>query len=244
MASAQSSLSGIGGERDRARTALDRALALDPDQAEAHALRARMLSDEGQAEEAAAEIAIALRLDPESFEVNMRAGVISYRQRRLDDAVRYFEAATALAETDFTGPTMLVSCYTALGDNENARRTAQIVLARTERVVAQDRSNGHAMASGVSALAVLGEGERAKDWMARALLIDPENLLMRYNFACALMVYLNDAEAALEMLAPVLAQDAGMNVRAAKTDPDFDALRDDPRFQAMLAAAEARLAAG
>ena len=29
----------------------------------------------------------------------------------------------------------------------------------------------------------------------------------------------------------------------AKTDPDFDALRDDPRFKAMIAAAEARLAA-
>jgi len=79
--------------------------------------------------------------------------------------------------------------------------------------------------------------------MARALLIDPENLLMRYNFACGLIAHLNDADAALEMLGPALAQDAGMNVRIAKTDPDFDALRDDPRFQAMLAAAEARLAA-
>jgi adenylate cyclase len=100
------------------------------------------------------------------------------------------------------------------------------------------------MAYGVSALAVLGEAERAKEWMARALLIDPENLLMRYNFACGLIAHLGDADAALAMLAPVLAQDPGANVKAAKTDPDFDALRDDPRFQAMLATAEARLAAG
>jgi adenylate cyclase len=80
--------------------------------------------------------------------------------------------------------------------------------------------------------------------MGRALLIDPENLRMRYNFACALIAYLNDADAAVAMLAPVLAQDPGANVKAAKTDPDFDAMRDDPRFQGMLAAAEARLAAG
>jgi hypothetical protein len=30
----------------------------------------------------------------------------------------------------------------------------------------------------------------------------------------------------------------------AKIDPDFDVIRDDPRFQAMVAAAEARLAKG
>jgi adenylate cyclase len=162
----------------------------------------------------------------------------------LEDAVRYFETATALAETGFTAPAMLVSCYSALGDAENARRAAQTALARIEPVVAQDRSNGHAMAYGAQALAVLGEAERAKEWMARALLINPENQLMRYNFACGLIAILHDADAALDMLGPVLAQDPGNNVRHAKIDPDLDALRDDPRFQAMLAAAEARLASG
>jgi hypothetical protein len=38
-------------------------------------------------------------------------------------------------------------------------------------------------------------------------------------------------------------RDAGRWVRAAVTDPDFASIRDDPRFQAMVAAAEARLAA-
>jgi adenylate cyclase len=243
MATAQASQSRIRGEGDRGRAALDRALALAPDLAEARALNGRLLSDEGRQDEAAAEIAIALRLEPNSYEVNRHAALISYRERRLEDAIRYFETAAALEETDFSAPSLLVSCYTALGDGENARRAAQTVIARVERVVAKDRGNGHAMAFGASALAVLGEAERAKEWMSRALLIDPENRLMRYNFACALIAYLNDADGALEMLGPVLAQDPGSLVRNAKTDPDFDALRDDPRFQAMLAAAEARLAA-
>jgi adenylate cyclase len=243
VAWAQASLSySFGREGDRGQAALDRALALGPDLAEAHALKARFLVNEGRQEEAAVEIAIALRLDPESFEVNFRAGFISLRQRRLEDAVRYFETATALAETNFGAPSLLASCYTALGDGESARRAARTALARAEKAVDQDRSNGHAMASGVTALAVLGEAERAMEWMARAMLIDPENLMMRYNFACALIAYLNDADAALAMLAPVLAQDPGQHVSGVKTDPDFDALRDDPRFQAMVAAAEARLA--
>ena len=234
----------FGRAGDGGQAALDRALALDPDLAEARALKASMLSEAGRYEAAAAEIAVALRLDPESWEVNFRAGLISYNQGRLEDAARHFEKATALIETGLSAPQMLVSCYTALGDGENARRIARIALERAEKAVAQDRSNGRAMGVGVTALAALGEAERAKDWMNRALLIDPDNLQMRYNFACDLANALSDPDAALDMLGPALERDTGRLVRGAPTDPDLAGLRDDPRFQAMVAAATARLAAG
>jgi hypothetical protein len=39
------------------------------------------------------------------------------------------------------------------------------------------------------------------------------------------------------------ARKAGDNLRLARVDPDFDPIRSDPRFQAMIAAAEARVAA-
>ena len=234
---------GHGRSGDGGQAALDRALALNPDLAEARALKARILSNDGRQDEAAAEIAIALQLDPESFEVNQRAASVSYAQGRLEDAIRYCEKAAALFESDLAAPQMLLSCYTALGDGENIRRVATIALERAEKAVAQDRNNGFAMGVGVFALAAQGETDRAKDWMDRALLIDPENMMMRYNFACMLAASLGDSEAALGMLGPVLEQDPGGHVHSAKTDPDLGSLRDDSRFQAMVAAAEARLAA-
>jgi adenylate cyclase len=243
MAGAERTLAmSFGREGDGGWAAVERALALDPGLAEAHATRARLLLQQGRDDEAAAEIDTALRLDPESFEVTYRAGDVCYRLRRLAEAVRHWEKATALSETHYVAPTLLVSCYAALGDDENARRAASVALARAEKVLARDPTNGHAGASAINALAVLGEAERAKDRMDRALLIDPDNMLMRFNFACALVAHLNDADAALAMLTTVLERDPGGNLHAAKTDPDLDPLRSDARFQALIAAAETRLA--
>src|SRR4029077_2786106 len=166
---------------------------------------------------------------------------LKFRQQQIEAAIGYWEKAVALEEGDFGSSGMLITCYTALRNHEAAQRAAEITLARAEKVLAHDPNNGSAMGHGSDALAVLGQGERAKDWMARALLIDPENLTMRYNFVCALANHLKDKEAALEMLGPTFEKMGTGLVNHAKIDPDFDCIRDDPRFKAMLAAAEARV---
>ena len=232
-----------GSTGDGGLAAAEKALALDPNLADAHAVMARVLFEYGHAEKAAAEIALALRLEPEAWEVNYQAAILSFRQQRLEDSARHFEKSTAAAETDFGSPAMLITCYTALGNAEAARRAAKITVERTERVIAQDRSNGAALSYGVVGIAVLGEAERAKEWIARALLVDPDNLHMRYNFACTLAAYLKDADAALDMLGTFLEMTGPGYLNHAKVDPDLDLIRDHPRFKVMMDAAEARLAA-
>ena len=221
----------------------ERALALDANLAEAHAVKARILAQHGRHEEAAAEIDVAVRLDPESYEVNRSAAYLRFSQQRLDEAARYYEKSMSLMETDLNSGSLLLTCYTALGNLDAARRVARITLARTEKTLAQDPNNGTAMAYGAIALATLGEEERAKDWISRALLIDPDNMNARYNFACSLTTYLKQSDAALELLGPVFETMAIAWLNHAKADPDLDPLRQDPRFKAMVAAAETRLAA-
>ena len=232
-----------GGGSGESMAAVERALALDPALAEARAVKAQILLLDGDAEAAAAEVAIALEQDPESYEVNRSAGNLNYQLKRYEAAVRHFEKAAGLLEADLNSASLLMSAYTALGDVAGMRRAAQQALKRAEAILVHDQNNSMVAGYSAYALAALGEGERARARMDRALLIDPENRNMRYNFACALCVYSKDKDAALEMLGPVFDTITDTILPYVKADPDLDLLRDDPRYQAMEAAAEARLAA-
>ncbi|HTL50015.1 MAG TPA: TIR domain-containing protein [Steroidobacteraceae bacterium] len=223
--------------------AAEHALSIDPGLAEAHAVKARILLADGDAEAAAAEVATALELDPESYEVNRSAGRLNYQLKRHKDAVRFYEKAASLMEADLNSASVLMSAYTALGDVEGKRRSAQRALDRAEAILAHDPNNSMVAGYSAYALCALGEGERAKTRMERAMLIDPKNFNMRYNFACALCVYLKDKEASLRMVGPVFDTVTEMFLPYVKADPDLDLLRDDPRFQALVSATEARLAA-
>jgi adenylate cyclase len=145
-------------------------------------------------------------------------------------------------ETDTSSAAMLMSCYLAGDNRQMLRAAAEQCATRAERAIAHDPSHANELAWGSGALAVLGEPDRARDWARRALLIDPDNQSMRYNLACAFSVSLGDTEAALEILKPYFERlDGTMQLRHMEADPDFDPIRDDPRFQAMFVAAKKRL---
>jgi adenylate cyclase len=243
MAIAQMSMRfhlGRGG--DDGFAAAERALALDRQLPEAHAAKARALMHRGDFDESLREVETALRLDPESYDANNTAGRWHYMRRRFDEAIRYWEKAAALSETEYLASGILVSCYNAVGDREGAKRVAKRALARVEKIVAQEPDNGSALGYGVGALAALGEGERAKEWAERALLLDPDNVNLRYNFACTLITDLRDYDAALDLLDVVFDAIGIEAFEWARNDPDLDAIRDHPRFKAMAARTEARLA--
>ncbi|MDE2149738.1 MAG: TIR domain-containing protein [Gammaproteobacteria bacterium] len=232
-----------GGHSGEGMAAADRAMALDPNLAEAHAVKAQLLLAGGDAEAAASEVTRALELSPESYEVNRSAGRLNYQLHRYEDAVRFYEKAAGLTDADLNSASMLISSYTALNDTAGMRRAAQIALKRAEAVLSHDPNNSMVAGYSAYALAALGEGDRAKARMERALLIDPENFNMRYNFACALCTYLKDREAALDMLGPVFDSITETFLSYVKVDPDLDMLRGEPRYKAMLKNVEDRLAA-
>jgi adenylate cyclase len=244
MAFAQSELRFWHGREAHALPAAERALAIDPNLAEVRCVKARYLEEEGRQEDADREIQEALKLDSESWEVNREAARMMFRAGRIGEAVPYFEKAAALMDTDWHNASMLMTCYHALNDDENLQRAARMTLDRAQIALTRDPTNGAAIAVGASALARFGETDRAKEWIQRGLLLDPSNLSMRYNLACALIMELKDPEAALDMLEPFFEEvKSPIHVKHIEADPDMEQVRDHPRFKAMLTSAKDRLAA-
>ncbi|WP_347402731.1 TIR domain-containing protein [Sphingomonas hankyongi] len=221
----------------------ERALELNPHLAEAHAVRAWSLLEQERADEANEEVATALRLDPESWEVNRVAGKVLFLQGRLREAATCYAKASELMEADYSASGMLECCYRGLGDLEGSRRAAQMTLRRVEKALVNNPRDAAAMANGAGSLAVLGDHRKAREWAESALSLDPHNYILRANIACAFARELNDHERAMDLVEDTLIHLGQDHVRHVAHDPDFKALHQYPRFIKILDDARRRLAA-
>jgi adenylate cyclase len=222
--------------------AAERALELNPNLAIPYCIKAIYLEGEGRKVEAAQLIGKALELDPTSWEVNHEAARLLFRDGRTEESIPFFAKAASLMDHDWRSPMMLMSCYQSIGDGGGNHRAAVMTLERTEKVIARDPTNASALAAGAGALVSLDDEERAREWIHRALLLDPDNLNMRYNVGCAFVARFHDNDAAIEVLVPFFDRiNSAIWMRHVDADPDLDPMRGDPRFKEMLAAAKKRL---
>jgi adenylate cyclase len=223
------------------QAAANEAIRLDARLADAHAALGAAHQGQGRYEVGLKACEAALRLDPESYEGNRVAGMCSMALHRYDDAIRFFEAAAAVVETEFTAASFAPQCYDAKGDHAGSCAAAKRALARVEKVIAAEPDHGRALGYGALALASLGEGERAKEWIERGILVDPNNTILHFNFACAL-TRLREFDAALDLLASVIEKASRGWLIWLDNDSDLDPLRSSPRFVEIVQKAKARFA--
>ena len=231
---------GVGIE-DGVATA-DKALDLDPNLAEAHAVKARAALGRRDFDAAERAIEAALNLAPESWEVNKDAAAVYIWKHEFAQAIQYYEKCVSLVPEDLHSWDMLLMAYRAVGDGPAQQRTAELMFANAEALVERDPKNHYAYGRGANALVQLGKLDQAQDWIERALLIAPDNIDLRYNFACTLFGHDEHHELGLDHLEYVLERSIGSIVRRIDLDTDLDPVREHPRFKRMYDAAMERVA--
>ncbi len=241
MAIAQWDMHRRSASTDSGVEAAGKAIALDPNLADAHAALAATHQGQGQFEQGLVVCQVALRLDPNSYEGNRVAGMCALALRHYDDAIGYFEKAASVVETEFTAAAFASQCYEAKGDRKGAEAATRRALARVEKVIAVEPDHGKALGYGTGLLASLGETERAREWIERGILLDPDNTILHFNFVCAL-VRLGDHEAAMDLMTDIITKASAGMLLWLDNDPDLDPLRSSPRFAEIVAAAKARFA--
>jgi adenylate cyclase len=213
-----------------------RALALDPDLPEAHASHGLALHQSGYDDRAAAAFERALALDPNLFEANFHYARFFFMRGNFAESVQYFTRAAEIRPDDYVSPIHLMSAYRSLGRVLDTENWARLGLLRAERALNLNPENSGPAHRGALALAHLGDAARARDWAARAIAIDPDDIVAQYNLACVYSV-LGDAEQAIDLLERLLPNSSVYHIKWFNNDSDLDNIRGDPRFRKLLAAA-------
>jgi adenylate cyclase len=174
--------------------------------------------------------------------VNKDAGSVFVWQQDFARAIQYYEKSVAIFPEDLHSWDILLMSYRALGNDAAELQAARRMLTIAEEIVEREPQNHYAFGRGANALVVLGDLWRAKEWVDRALLIAPDNIDIRYNFACSLFGNSETFELGLDELEYVLARSTGSIIRRIDIDADLDPVREHPRFKKLLEAAEERIA--
>ena len=224
---------GVGIVADEILATAERAIELEPDLAEAHAARGAALAYAGRHAEATAAFERALTLNPNSFEANSLCARHCWAEGKMERAVELFIRALEIRPDDSQSPLLAESALRRLGRKEESEKYARLGLKRAEEALRLHPESSRPAQLGATALAGLGEKKLAKEWLERALAIDPDDNGTRYNAACTLSL-IGETEQALDLLEICVEKMGPDSRRWMLYDADLDPLHDQPRYKRLI----------
>lgn len=208
-----------------AERAFRRALELNPNFAYARKLYAEYLSYVGRFEEAIAEARLARQLDPLSIVTNSLVGLVLYRARRYEDAVDDLRHAVEMDPNHPLPYLPLGLSYSMLGQHDTA-------IAALEKGLRASEGNSEMLAQVALACGRAGRRERALQILRELRGRSRGQHISPFYFALV-HAGLGERQQTIDWLEIAYRQREWL-LAVLKTDPIFDPVRDDPRFQELL----------
>jgi adenylate cyclase len=216
---------------EKAREASAHAMKLDPESAEAHVAAGQEFSMGQRYAEAANAFERALELDPTLFDAYYYYGRSCFKSGDLAKSLRLFQQAQEVRPEDYEAIYLLGLVLRQLGRNEESRNADARASKCIRKHLELNPDDARAYGLGAGSLARLGENEQAMQWCERAMSLAPDDDAILYNTACALAM-LGEDERALDVLQRAIEAGLAGGDWVAR-DPDWERLRDHPRFQAL-----------
>lgn len=218
--------------RDSARDASERALELQPESAEAHASAGLAHLVREEFDDAEREFNKAIELKPDLFEAFYYFARARFHQGDMKLAAEYFAKAAQVNPDDYQSRLLRVQILRGEGELDLAKEGALEAIEVVERHLEWHPDDVRALHLGAGSLILLGQIERAEEWLRRALEIDPHDPIVLYNLACNYAT-MNKVDQALDFLEQA-AENGAVSGDWMKNDKDLANLHGLPRYDALL----------
>jgi adenylate cyclase len=213
--------------------ASEKAIALDPDSAEAHASRGLSLFISGQFDNAKTEFTLAIKLNPNLFDAYYYFGLACSSNSDFESAEKMYLKAMEVNPADYQAPIFLAQAYASMGRKHDEMRIRLGALETIQRHLEMNPHDTRALYSCAQNLCLVGETEKGMELAERALGQDQDEPVVLYNVACFYALQ-GDPDRSIDLLTRAVDQGWG-DVEWLVTDSDLDPLRNDARFKKLLA---------
>jgi adenylate cyclase len=208
-----------------------KALSLAPNLSESHTARGYVLSLGKRYDEAEQEFNEAIRLNSNSFDVYYFYGRACFARGQIEKSAELFLKASEVRREDYQSVLLLAQSLRILGKDQ----TQEVIrkgIDRARKQLELNPTDRRALSLASGSLYEIGEKEEAFKWLNKALKLYPEDAGVLINAAC-LFAKDGNKEQALTILELAVGKGYGKKDWI-EHDPDYDSLRDEPRFKALL----------
>jgi len=192
-----------------------------------------VLSLEKKFGEAEKEFNEAIRINSNCFDAFYLYGRLCFGMGNIGKSAELLLKAAEVRREDYQS--LLLAGQSVNMLENGTTRAHEIIrqgLARARKQLETNPNDIRALSLGSGSLFEIGEREEAFNWIERALLLDPNDSSTLVNGAC---LYAKDGQKgkALDMLEGAFSRGTG-NKNWIRHDPDYDSLRQEPRFIALI----------